>query len=229
MRRSFFRFNEERFLHGIFVLCLLSDMGHGKAKANGKAKHECHVCGKSGHHSTSCPPACPRPLEGVDQSSVEQKICQSTCGSRNICVAWAWSLGHVVLWKKPVDIVVLPSKLGKLLLPHRKAGNRLGSEVLKRSTKKRITCASLAQWKIMPSKKNALKKTSSKPTTILKSKPGCGNRRHVPAEDRGKGLPTKSRNIVDGVACSGGAQTAADSAMSWITACFRESACLCLT
>lgn len=50
-----FRFNEERFLHRIFVLCLLSDMGHGKAKANGKAKHECHVCGKSGHHSTSCP------------------------------------------------------------------------------------------------------------------------------------------------------------------------------
>ena len=162
-------------------------------------------------------------------SSVGQKICQSTCVSRNICVAWAWSLGHVVLWKKPVDIVVLPSKLGKLLLPHRKTGNRLGSEVLRRSTKKRITCASLAQWKIMPSKKNALKEISSKPTTILKSKPGCGNRRHVPAEDRGKGLPTKSRNIVDGVACSGGAQTAADSAMSWITVCFRVSACLCRT
>ena len=66
------------------------------------------------------------------------------------------------------------------------------------------------------------KRYRPKPTTILKSKPGCGNRRHVPAEDRGKGLPTKSRNIVDGVACSGGAQTAADSAMSWITVC---SAC----
>ena len=40
-------------------------------------------------------------------SSVGQKICQSTCGSRNFCVAWEWSLGHAVLWKKPVDIVVL--------------------------------------------------------------------------------------------------------------------------
>ena len=43
-------------------------MGHGKAKGNGKAKHECHVCGKSGHHSTSCPKLAQDVLKALDQA-----------------------------------------------------------------------------------------------------------------------------------------------------------------
>ena len=228
MRRSFFRFNEERFLHGIFVLCLLSDMGHGKAKANGKAKHECHVCGKSGHHSTSCPQLAQDLLKALTKQCRAEDLSEHLRQQKHLRCVGVKSRPRRSL-KKASGHRGSSFKTWKAASPTQKSRKQTRKRGSKKKHKEKDHLRKPRAMKDHAKQKNALKETSSKPTTISKNKPGCGNPRHVPTEDRGFGLPTKNRNIVDGVACSGDAQTAADSAMSWITVCFPVSTCLCPT
>ena len=138
-----FRFNEERFLHGILVLSLVSDMGHGKAKGNGKAKHECHVCGKSGHRATSCPQLAQDVLKALTKQCRAEDLSEHLRQQKLLRCVGVKSRPRRSLKKASGHRGSLPTRLGKLLLMPRKTRNRLGSEVQNRSTEKRITCASL--------------------------------------------------------------------------------------